>query len=54
MTTKPVKPFATIDQQRLRSIGYYRLSGYRYTYRDIGNLLQANQLDRFVPGRELL
>ncbi|KTS70341.1 CAAX protease [Microbacterium testaceum] len=68
MTTKPVKPFATIDEQIdvlasrglaldravadqwLRSIGYYRLSGYWYPYREIGNPRRADRLDRFVPG----
>lgn len=68
VTTKLVKPFATIDEQIdvlvsrglaldravadqwLRSIGYYRLSGYWYPYREIGDLRRLERLDRFVPG----
>ena len=64
--TKPVKPFATLDEQIdvlasrglaldqavaeqwLRSVGYYRLSGYWYPYREIGDPQRANHLDRFV------
>lgn len=66
--TKPLKPFATIDEQIdvlasrgleldpavadqwLRSIGYYRLSGYWYPYREIGDPRRADRLDHFVRG----
>lgn len=66
--TKPVKPFATIDEQIdvlasrglvldrtiaeqwLRNIGYYRLSGYWYPYREISDPQRPERLDGFIPG----
>lgn len=37
-------------EQWLRSVGYYRLSGYWYPYREIGDPHQLDRLDHFVPG----
>lgn len=39
-----------VAEQWLRSVGYYRLSGYWYPYREIGDPQQSGRLDRFVPG----
>lgn len=39
-----------VAEQWLRSIGYYRLSGYWYPYREIGDPRRADRLDRFVRG----
>lgn len=36
-------------EQWLQSIGYYRLSGYWYPYRELDLSRQSGRLDRFVP-----
>ncbi len=40
----------TVAEQWLRSVGYYRLSGYWYPYREIGDPSQQARRDHFVPG----
>ncbi len=39
-----------VAEQWLRSVGYYRLSGYWYPYREIGNPRREGRLDSFTPG----
>lgn len=39
--------------QWLRSVGYYRLSGYWYPYRELDDRQQQRRLDRFVLGTSL-
>lgn len=40
----------TIAEQWLRSVAYYRLSGYWYPYRELANPPSLGRLDRFIPG----
>lgn len=37
-------------EQWLRAVGYYRLSGYWYPYRQLGPRLSKRPIDRFIPG----
>jgi len=39
----------TAAEKWLRSVGYYRLSGYWYPYRAIGETQQQARLDQFLP-----
>lgn len=42
-----------VVEQWLRSVGYYRLSGYWYPYREIGDSSEHGRGDHFVPGISL-
>jgi abortive infection bacteriophage resistance protein len=45
LTTKPA-----VAEQWLRTVGYYRLSGYWYPYRELGGDVYGGRLDGFVTG----
>lgn len=40
----------TEAEQWLRSVGYYRLSGHWYPYREVDDSCRADRIDRFISG----